>query len=361
MTKVYRKIQYYDYLNRIKRRGQDSNNLLKNKAIKEHYIKEATIFSKINYFTVEELKTFLKKNNLKKTGKKEILARRIIENVDEEIINEYFTGQYYELTEKGLNFLESNDHLSYKKLRYLTPIFTSIISIEEYENSLGSLDALKEYMLNVTLKEDASKNDWEEYCSHLFFLSNVHYIDGNDYCSRIIELMKIYLVFINLFAQEIYLRRLNGTLSQIKHIISANSISKECSRKLFAEAYNSVDLSPILIEEESYEFLNKFIEDVPHTQIVEFELMKKLEKNDSSIDFKSSIDYEVLNRNDFKCCICGKTAKEVYLYVGWQRYLVEEGNNNENNLQAFCFDCGMNNNVSYYYGDDEEEYFEEGI
>ena len=154
MNEVYHRIHYYRYLTDIKKYGQDyftKRNIrsggnyygtpietLKNKAINEHHIKKASNNFKIKQFPVKEIKIFLKENNLKLTGKKEILVNRITENVDEETINSFFTGEFYELTGEGSTFLENNKHIDFENWHWLKIIYEEIIPFEEYENSLGS-------------------------------------------------------------------------------------------------------------------------------------------------------------------------------------------------------------------------------
>lgn len=372
MKEVYQRINYYRYLTDIKKSGQDyftrrniksSRNyyvtpteILKNKAITENHIKEASISFKIKKYPVKEIKVFLKENNLKLTGKKEILVERIVENVDEETINSYFIGEFYELTDEGLSFLENNKHIDFENWHWLKYIYEDIIPFKEYENSLGNLDALKDYILNVTLKEDASKSDWEKYSLHLDLLANVHMLD-DDYCSMIKELLKVYLVNINMFADCIINKK--TTFFRLKSALKSHPISRDCLTKLFTEAYVSVDFSPNLSEKESYRFLNRFLDDYPLIQIDAFELKECIENNNPNIQFERSVIDEVLNKYDFKCCMCGKTAKEVELGVGWQKSFLEEGKDEEENLQSFCYECIFDNGIKFYCDPIDEEFFDE--
>ena len=372
MKEVYPRIHYYRYLSDIKKYGQDyftkrginrenpyvtPTEILKNKAINENHIKEASIDFKIKQYPLKEIKSFLKENNLKISGKKEILAVRIIENVDKKTIDHFFIGEFYELTEDGLNFLENNKHMDFENWHWLKHIYEEIIPFEEYENSLGNLDALKDYILNVTLKEDASKQDWEKYCVHLDLLANVQKLD-EDYCAMIKELLKIYLVNINIFAYDIFIIK-KTIFFRLKGALKFYPISSDCLGRLFSEAYDSIDFSPNLSEEESYDFLNRFLEDYPYIQFDEFELKKSIENNYPNIQFVNSVFWEVLNKYDFKCCICGKSAKEAELDVGWQKSFVEEGNEDEGNLQSFCYDCIFDNGIKLYYDPIYEELFDE--
>lgn len=98
--------------------------------ITKNYLKEASgeIFLKTK--KVEELKILLEKNNLKKTGRKEELIKRIIENID---LSEIKEKGIYEVSEKGKEFLEKYD--------YILKLRKTSISVEEYEKEKATIDS----------------------------------------------------------------------------------------------------------------------------------------------------------------------------------------------------------------------------
>lgn len=91
--------------------------------IKEGYLEKASLKTYLSTKTIEELKNILKENNLKKIGKKSELIDRILENINLENVKR--ENDYYELTNKGINFLKENEYII--KLRKLN------IPLAEYE------------------------------------------------------------------------------------------------------------------------------------------------------------------------------------------------------------------------------------
>lgn len=99
--------------------------------IKEGYLEKASLKTYLSTKTIEELKNILKENNLKKIGKKSELIDRILENINLENIKR--ENGYYELTNKGINFLKENEYII--KLRKLN------IPLAEYETVKKELNS----------------------------------------------------------------------------------------------------------------------------------------------------------------------------------------------------------------------------
>jgi 5-methylcytosine-specific restriction endonuclease McrA len=47
----------------------------------------------------------------------------------------------------------------------------------------------------------------------------------------------------------------------------------------------------------------------------------------------------ILERDNYKCCLCGKTAKETKLEVDHVVPVVKGGTDSLNNLRTLCIDC----------------------
>lgn len=99
--------------------------------IKEGYLEKASLKTYLSTKTIEELKNILKENNLKKIWKKSELIDRILENINLENIKR--ENGYYELTNKGINFLKENEYII--KLRKLN------IPLAEYETVKKELNS----------------------------------------------------------------------------------------------------------------------------------------------------------------------------------------------------------------------------
>lgn len=94
------------------------------------YLEKPTIYSLFFYFKVSELKEILTENNLPKTGNKDILIERILNNVPNEYISKVhsnYTG--YVLSSKGDKFIKDNINFieMHKNSNWM-------ISLDEYLN-----------------------------------------------------------------------------------------------------------------------------------------------------------------------------------------------------------------------------------
>lgn len=77
--------------------------------IDEGYFEEASIETKLSTLKVVELKQILDSIGQSVTGKKEQLIDRIIKNADERDLSDFFKNQIYQLSSKGIDFLETHN------------------------------------------------------------------------------------------------------------------------------------------------------------------------------------------------------------------------------------------------------------
>lgn len=105
------------------------------KMIKDGYLCTPKINLLLTFYKITELKQILSENNLSKTGNKDILIQRIIDNVPTdtlEKISNSFEG--YTLSEKGAAFIsKNNDYIEIHKNS------NWMISLEEYTNKKKQL------------------------------------------------------------------------------------------------------------------------------------------------------------------------------------------------------------------------------
>lgn len=124
------------------------------------YIEIASPAESLKRRTVDELKSFLSENNLKRTGNKNSLINRIIENIDSQRILEKFPQQYYCLTPSGMDVLQNNPNILFV---HRHPEFELDISIVPPSGDINA------YILNkIEFKEAECTyyNDWGSvsYC-----------------------------------------------------------------------------------------------------------------------------------------------------------------------------------------------------
>lgn len=114
---------FYDY--NIKNCTNFHKNL-----IKESFLEKADFESHLNSMVIYELKEILTKYNLKKTGKKEDLIKRIMENVNPEEVR--FEEEKYVLSKKGKEFLKENE--------FVLEIKGTSISVSEFLKEKSSIN-----------------------------------------------------------------------------------------------------------------------------------------------------------------------------------------------------------------------------
>ena len=103
---------------------------LKEQAIKDNFIMPGNpAYSIVNY-KVSDIKNVLKKYNLKVSGKKEELIKRISENLSDDEISKEFKNNTYILTQEANDFLKENNYLVYYNEHNLEKFFL----LKKYES-----------------------------------------------------------------------------------------------------------------------------------------------------------------------------------------------------------------------------------
>lgn len=87
-------------------------NILKSLIAKD-FLKNGSIETTLKNNTLKQLKNVLKENNLKVSGKKSELISRLIENIPEMTLKNYFPDKFYSLTQKGKDELNDNSYIEY--------------------------------------------------------------------------------------------------------------------------------------------------------------------------------------------------------------------------------------------------------
>ena len=316
--------------------------ILEKKALENNFIKKATIPFVVKQHKVKDIKSFLKDHNLKVSGRKSELVERVVNNFDEDYLREFFNEDLFELTDDGLKYLEDNKHLA---LCYWmgNNVFTEIITVSEYEEKLGSFDALKEYIEKVTLKEDIAIDDWENYFRHMHFLFRL-YIQDEDYLPLLKISLKEYLARVNLL--EFYKKRKYAYFSSPKYIGSIKSCMENLSLSnkdleiLFDEAHSTFKSSRMYIPKEiAFEYLTKYCKSYPHVQQIDYEFKHIIDEYVPWFHSKKYAHEEVLERDNFCCTNCGISSKETHLMVIPKNMDFKNSKSNVDDLVTLCHKC----------------------
>lgn len=78
--------------------------------IKNGYLQKGSLETVLQIYKVTDLKKILRENNLKLSGKKTELISRILSEVNIEKLNPYLNDNIYELTQKGLDYINKYDY-----------------------------------------------------------------------------------------------------------------------------------------------------------------------------------------------------------------------------------------------------------
>lgn len=164
----YPQFFYYDY-------GITNCNQFHLELIEEGYLKESSLKSYLITRKIDELKKILENNNLKKTGKKEELIERILNEIEPSKIE--LDDKYYELTDKGIKIIKDNEYIL--KLRKLH------IPIEEYEkvvNKIGennSFNTIVWKLYNEKLEEEFKNKNFGMYRNIILEMASFLHTQNN--------------------------------------------------------------------------------------------------------------------------------------------------------------------------------------
>ena len=77
---------------------------------------------------------------------------------------------------------------------------------------------------------------------------------------------------------------------------------------------------------------------------------KHLSKPIKSSEFRKGINlkvrYEILKRDNFRCVLCGQTARNTLLVIDHIAAIVKGGSNDPNNLRVLCRECNHGKMIS---------------
>ena len=96
-----------------KKYGVENMNVILGQLEKEKLIEPGSVESAVKMASGSDLKAALKQNGLPVSGKKEVLAERLIQNVSTEILEHLFPHKPYTLTSMGKEIVNNNSHVRY--------------------------------------------------------------------------------------------------------------------------------------------------------------------------------------------------------------------------------------------------------
>lgn len=225
-----------------------------NRLMQGNFIKIANIEFTLSKTKVKELKEFLERKGLKKTGTKDILISRIYDNFDKEKISDYFSERYFSVTEKGKTIIEKNPHIFFAH-NYHNQLGISIKEICEYKKSSNNEDYHKDFieLLFDRLQKEAKNESWGLYRNDLHSLSIV-YKDLKDCLME--SVLLLYVCYYDY--QNILKSFVDSFVREISYYINTNEFTIQDLENKFFEY--SFDIFPCEIDKQT--FFNIFIDEI---------------------------------------------------------------------------------------------------
>lgn len=221
---------------------------LKNQAIEDNYITLGNPVYSIANYTIPDIKKVLKKYNLKVSGKKDELIKRISENLSNDEINNEFENNTYVLTQEAKEFLKENEYLVY----YDNNNIADSISLEKYE-SLFKKSSLSDSIYDVLLKyyndlasDSIDNKQWHQYkttVGHIIEISTDNISD--------LKLLKLHLEYFILEANnwirddysDYFNPTFNPEFNKSRNELIANlKLELDELQELFDEAWSDVKI-----------------------------------------------------------------------------------------------------------------------
>lgn len=109
----FRKNPSKKFSDKTAKRYETTPNKLKKQAIEDEFVELASPLGAARDFKVSDLKEILKQYDLKVSGKKDELIGRLGENLSDDELKKHFKSKNYQISEKGLEFLDKNSYILY--------------------------------------------------------------------------------------------------------------------------------------------------------------------------------------------------------------------------------------------------------
>lgn len=166
--------------------------------ISDGYLEPSSLQDILYSYKVSELKSILESYGLKKNGKKDELVIRIMSEIPNNELNKYLPAeQYYSLSQKGREFL--NTHLDYIELHRNAAWGISIEEYNSIKRAVGTDDFYDNMLVHYRGKlPNASSYEIRSHCFCLYQIYN----HKNDYHNALLHIL--YVLYWDVNAKENY-------------------------------------------------------------------------------------------------------------------------------------------------------------
>lgn len=280
---------FYDY-----RYNVNPQKLLQ-KTLNAGLIKVSDIEESLYNATLTELKSLLRKESLKVSGKKDELVDRLIQNLSKSQLKHEFPKKYYVLTSKGKKIIEENKFaIFYHKYQNLS----DEVNLETYEEAVIKDPTQTFHDISINLLSEKStfrrnEKSWGLFRNILLSIAGIYNIK-EDYDSYIKYVIKVCIIDLSGLQNQSYSPKLillaPGVIHPLGKMLSKLEKSKEYLSNIIEQSIKELILPQSFFNQSQIkEFIFMAIENYD-------EACDLIEQKTSKV--KSEIDIFLENRNE---------------------------------------------------------------
>jgi len=293
------------------RYGVDPEELL-NRALKKGYLVESDLKYNMYETTNADLKDVLREYDLKVSGVKDELVKRLLNNINEEELKSIFDQSYYQLSASGKELIENNEHIIYF---HKSP--TGGMTLKDYHKKIKENDDLNkcEAMIESQkkhLEEHKKEGDWGLYRNTFLTMADIYADSGESK-----KALELYLKVCNVDLSGLSnsnsyhpgtIILAPGIIRRIKKAMDDLNYETEDLRKIYFEVANELDLpKKRYSNKKSFNYIVKAIDkgvDPINEKISEENKDSSIEMLDHNIDDwfdgEKKEDEKIKNEQDIK-------------------------------------------------------------
>ncbi len=239
---------------------------LKKQALDDGFIEPAPAISEARNFKVSDLKEILKSHGLKVSGKKDELIERLAENLSEDELKKYFKTKNYQISQKGVEFLENNRPTLYiVENEDISNVISPHEILRVFEDKAYECDeiydVLAKYLIGV-LDEKVASESWEYFRDYSNAIAQVRQ-DKRELESALINRIKVFLFDINNYSPSLNRPNPRKTRLRKKDVAKLNGLLQELTlpvdelKELFEIAYSGTQFKTVITSPDSLIYLLK--------------------------------------------------------------------------------------------------------
>ena len=240
---------------------------LKKQAIDDEFIELESPLAVASNLKLTDIKEVLKSHGLKVSGKKDELIERLGENLSEEELNNTFKPENYQITDKGLEFINNNQYLIYlhnnSEISQLISPSVCINLFEEREYPQEEIYATFINYFNNSLSEELNNGNFDNFENYTDAIASILKDQGNLKESLIMR-FNVFLFNINNYSKDLQpipseTKIKSKDKNHLIDLIVKLDESPEEVMKLFAFSCHEFPFKRMISDEDSWKYFVKII------------------------------------------------------------------------------------------------------